>query len=169
MSVDFESVPLTDRHEVTTFDCGVDSLNRWLSEQALRAQNAGTARTFVWATSAAPEKVRAYFSLAPTELARASLTRSQSSGYHTVPAYLLARLAVHVDLHGRGYGSQVLVDALGRAARAAEAGGGRLIVVDALSDEAANFYRHFDFTPVKGNPHRLVLKVATVRALLRGE
>lgn len=114
----------------------------------------------------APDRIRAYFSLAPTEVTRDSLTRSQSAGYHNVPAYLLARLALDVDLRGRGYGGQVLVDALGRAARAADAGGGRLIVVDALGDEAAGFYRHFGFVPVKGNPQRLVLKVATVRALL---
>lgn len=60
----------------------------------------------------------------------------------------------------------MLVDALSRAARAAELGGGRLIVVDAIDEAAAGFYRHHGFTAVKGNPHRLVLKVATVRALL---
>lgn len=166
MSVRFESVPLADHHDVAAFDCGVDSLNGWLAEQALRAQSAGTARTFVWVTDDAPDRIRAYFSLAPTEVTRDSLTRGQSSGYRTVPAYLLARLALHVDLHGLGYGGQVLVDALSRAARAADSGGGRLVVVDALSDDAADFYRHFGFTPVKGNPHRLVLKVATVRALI---
>lgn len=160
---------LTDRHDVAEFDCGVDALNDWLSGQVLRAQNAGTAQTFVWTNREAPERVRAYFSLAPTELTRASLTRSQSSGYHTVLAYLLARLALHVDLRGCGYGAQLLVDALSRAARAADAGGGRLIVVDALDEAAAAFYRHFDFTPVKGDPRRLVLKVATVRSLLGRE
>lgn len=154
------------QHDVAASDCGVSTLNVWLGEQALRAQQAGTARTFVWVTAKAPEQVWAYFSLAPTELSRDHLSRGQSSGYSTVPGYLLARLAVHTDLHGFGYGGQVLVDALTRAARAAEAGGGRLIVVDALDDAAASFYRHYDFTPVKENPHRLVLKMASVRKLL---
>lgn len=166
MSVDYESVALTGRHDVAKFDCGISSLNAWLAEQALRAQQAGTARTFVWVTADAPEQVWAYFSLAPTQLARDGLTRGQSSGYSTVPAYLAARLAVHAQLRGHGYGEQLLVDALSRAASAAESGGGRLVVVDALDDVAASFYRHFDFTPVQGNPRRLVLKMANVRKLL---
>lgn len=166
MSNEFESVALTAQHDVARFDCGVSTLNVWLAEQALRAQQAGTARTFVWVTAEEPERMWAYYSLAPTELARGDLSRGQSSGYSTVPGYLLARLAVHTDLHGLGYGGQLLVDALIRAARAAEAGGGRLVVVDALDDAAASFYRHHDFTPVKDNPHRLVLKMTSVRQLL---
>lgn len=166
MSQEFESVPLAARHDVVGFDCGVPSLNAWLAEQAMRAQQSGTARTFVWSTAEAPDQVRAYFSLAPTELARASLSRGLSSGYSTVPGYLLARLAVHRDLRGSGYGGQLLVDALSRAALASQNGGGRLVVVDAIDDAAAAFYRHYEFTPVKGNPRRLVLKMANVRQLL---
>ncbi|MGH3274332.1 MAG: GNAT family N-acetyltransferase [Streptosporangiaceae bacterium] len=166
MSTEYESVPLAAEHDVARFNCGVPSLNAWLAEQALRAQRAGTARTFVWSTTEAPRQVWAYFSLAPTELARDSLSRGQSSGYSTMPGYLLARLAVHAGLRGRGYGGQLLVDALSRAAAAAEAGGGRLVVVDALDEAAASFYRHYEFTPVKDNPRRLVLKMANVRKLL---
>lgn len=42
----------------------------------------------------------------------------------------------------------------------------RLMVVDALDDAAASFYRHYDFTPVKGNPRRLALKIADIGNLL---
>jgi hypothetical protein len=38
-----------------------------------------------------------------------------------------------------------------------------LIVVDAIDDEAAAFYRRHGFAPVKGSPNRLVLKISTVR------
>jgi GNAT superfamily N-acetyltransferase len=167
LSSHYESVALSGTHDVAGFDCGVPSMNAWLAEQALRAQSAGTARTFVWTTTQEPGRVWAYFSLAPTEVDRAVLSRGQSSGYSTVPGYLLARLAAHVDLRGRGYGGQLLVDALSRALRAAEVGGGRLVVVDALDDAAAAFYRHYDFTPVKDDPHRLVLKVASIHDLLQ--
>lgn len=166
MSTAYNSVALTAEQDTVGFDCGVPQLNQWLAQHALRAQRAGTARTFVWVTDEAPDQVSAYFSLAPTELARDALTRGQSFGYSAVPAYLLARLAVRADLRGVGHGAQLLVDALSRAAAAAENGGGRLVVVDALDDAAAGFYRHFGFTPVKGSPGRLVLKMATVRALV---
>lgn len=165
MNERYESVALALEHDVAGFDCGVAALNMWLTEQALRAQTAGTARTFVWVTAAEPRRIWAYFSLAPTELTRDTLTRGQSSGYSTVPAYLLARLAIHTDIRGTGYGEQLLVDALTRAAAAAHVGGGRLVVVDALDENAARFYRRYGFTPVKGNPHRLVLKIATIQDL----
>lgn len=166
MRIEYDSGAVAGRHDVANFDCGVSSLNVWLAEQALRAQQAGTARTFVWVTAEEPGRVWAYFSLAPTEVRRDLLSRGQSSGYSTVPGYLLARLAVHTNLRGLGYGEQVLVDALSRAASAAKAGGGRLVMVDSLDDAAVSFYRHYDFTPVKGNPRRLVLKMASVRRLL---
>ncbi len=166
MSPQFESVALTEVHDVTSFDSGVESLDSWLVGHALRAQQAGTARTFVWTTPDTPDQVWAYFSLAPTEVARADLSRGQSSGFSRVPSYLLARLALHRDLQGSGLGAELLVDALSRAARAAELGGGRLIVVDAIDAAAAEFCRHHGFAPVKGDRHRLVLKIATVRVLL---
>lgn len=167
MSTEYHSVALTAQHDLAGFDCGAPTLNAWLAEHALRAQQAGTARTFVWVTPEQPDRVWAYYSLAPTEVARDHLSRRQSSGYSTVPGYLLARLAVHLELHGAGYGAELLVDALTRATRAAEVGGGRLVVVDALDDTAASFYRPHGFIPVKGNPHRLVLKIATIRHLLQ--
>jgi hypothetical protein len=43
---------------------------------------------------------------------------------------------------------------------AVEAAGGRLIVVDAIDDEAVRFYEHFEFTPTPV-PYRLVMKPAT--------
>ncbi|WP_285706278.1 hypothetical protein [Microtetraspora sp. NBRC 16547] len=49
---------------------------------------------------------------------------------------------------------------------ASEAVGGRLIVVDAIDEGAADFYAHHGFLPVKGNPCRLVMKTATAQAAL---
>lgn len=166
MKPEYESVALSEAHDVSRFDCGVPSLNAWLAEDARRAQRAGTARTFVWIDRNAPGRLWTYFSLAPTELKRDVLSRGQSSGYSTVPGYRLAKLAVHTELHGLGYGGQILLDALTRAAEAAKVGGGRLVVVDAIDDRVADFYRHFDFTPVKDNPRRLVMKMASIRRLL---
>jgi len=55
---------------------------------------------------------------------------------------------------------------LDRSVTAADTASGRLIVVDAVDDTAAAFYRHHDFQPVRDNPHRLVIKVSTVRKAL---
>jgi hypothetical protein len=62
-------------------------------------------------------------------------------------------------------GTEPLVDALERIVDAAHVGGGRLIVVDAIDDEARAFYRRHDFVPVAATM-RLYLKVATAQAAL---
>ena len=65
------------------------------------------------------------------------------------------------EVLGDGYGAQLLPVALGKVVRAAEIGWGRLIVVDAIDDEAYEFYEHFDFIPVKNRRGRLVMKMST--------
>ncbi len=159
------SASLTEEHDLAHFDCGNAALNDWLRNQALRSQQANTARTYVWTVPGDPVVV-AYYSVAPTQILRAELSGGQAGGYSVVPAYLLARLALDRTLHGQGLGAEVLVDALQVMVTAASVGGGRLIVVDAIDDPAAKFYRHHDFQPVKGNPNRLVMKVSTARKAL---
>jgi GNAT superfamily N-acetyltransferase len=142
----------------------VPSLNQWLTSQARRAQAADTARTYVWANQEGD--VVAYYPIAPTQLFRAEPSSGLAGGYTVVPAYLLARLALDRSLHGQGYGADLLVDALTTIIHAADTGAGRLIVVDAIDDRAAAFYRCHDFIPVAGTPNRLVMKVTTARKAL---
>lgn len=163
----YTSRALTEHHEIEAFDCGVESLDAWLRNEAMRAQRADTARTYVWTETDASAEVLAYFSIAPTVVLREELTRGQSAGYSMdIPGYLLARLALDKRLKGQGLGTELLVDAIGRIVGASEATAGRLIVVDAVDAAAVTFYRKHDFTPVRGNPNRLVLKIATARQLM---
>lgn len=69
------------------------------------------------------------------------------------------------SLHGQGLGTQLLLDALERIVAAANDAGGRLVAVDALDDSAHRFYEHHHFQPIQ-NSNRLVMKVATARAVL---
>lgn len=162
---EFESQVLGEDHRVEGFDCGKEPLNAWLLSQARRAHAAGTARTFVW-TASGDHQVVAYFSIAPTQVTRADLPSSKlAGGYSVIPGYLLARLALTQALHGQGLGQQLLLDALTRIVEAADRGGGRLIVVDAIDEPAHVFYRRHNFVPVTGT-QRLYLKIATARLAL---
>ena len=160
------SESIADRHDLSRFSCGNETLDGWLREQALRAHRAGVARTTVWVAGADPTVV-AYHAIAPTQLARVDLpSRSLSAGYSMLPAFLIGRLALDRSLHGQGLGSELLVDALARIVDAADIVGGRLIAVDAIDADAHRFYEHHDFLPVAGSS-RLVMKLATARAALR--
>lgn len=163
----FESARLEDDHILEGFDCGKESLNKWLVEDAERADSSGIAHVYVWTTLGEP-KVCAYFAICPTEVVRKDDggPGSLAGGYSKIPGYLIARLALDSSLHRSGYGEQLLLDALGKAVAASEIGGGRLIVVDAIDAEAQEFYVHFGFIPVKNREGRLVMKVSTAAKAL---
>jgi GNAT superfamily N-acetyltransferase len=152
----YSSERLAPTHVLDDFRSGRALLDRWLLTSALSADRAGTARTFVWRDR---QRVVAYFSLCPHELRRETLPRTLAHGApRSIPSILLARLALHEDLHGRGLGAQLLVDALGRAVAAVSAAGGRFIVVDALDQGASDFYEHHGFRRLPGEHERLVMK-----------
>lgn len=161
----WHSSRLSEDHTPSEFDCGRESLNRWLADQAVRAERAGVSATTVWAP-AGEQRVVAYYSITPTVLRREELpSRAMAGGYTGVPGHLLGRLALDRELQGQGHGSQLLIDAIERIVSAAGEGGGRVIVVDAIDEAAAAFYEYHDFTRITES-NRLVMKVATARRAL---
>lgn len=163
----FESARLADDHILEEFDCSKESLNKWLVDDAARADASGIAHVYVWTPLREP-KVCAYFAICPTEVVRKvdGVSGSLAGGYSRIPGYLIARLALDSSLHGRGYGEQLLIDAVSKAVAASEIGGGRLIVVDAIDTEAVAFYMHFGFALVRNREGRLVMKVSTAAKAL---
>lgn len=89
-----------------------------------------------------------------------------TSKHFPIPVCLVARLAVDRESQGTGLGAALLFDALRRAVGAAELVGIRAVVVHALDDEAAAFYKHFSFAPLGDEPQTLMVPLATVRAVL---
>jgi hypothetical protein len=111
--------------------------------------------------------VVAYFSLAGHVLVREVLPRSLGRGSpDQIPAVLIARLALHRELHGRGNGGVLLADASRRVVAATEIVAARFVVADAIDDVAASFYAHFGFQAIPGS-RRLVRKVSDLAMDLR--
>lgn len=130
-------------HEVDQFDSGVLELDRWLRNTARIAQAAGTAATYVIERD---NKVLGYYALAmSTVFHQHAPSRLRRGMPDPVPVVLLARLAIDKSEQGKHLGGHLLVDALRRCVRGGKEFGARAVVVDAIDDQAANFYRHFDF------------------------
>jgi predicted N-acetyltransferase YhbS len=83
-----------------------------------------------------------------------------------VPVILLARLAVDHRWQGHGNGGRLLVDALRRCVRGGRELGARAVVVDAIDEAAAAFYRHFGFRELEGR--RLWRKLSDVASSIDG-
>lgn len=159
--------PLGDDDDLDSFDCGHDALNAWLGEHARRATRQGT-RTYLLIGDDS-QVVVGYFALAPHFVERDTLPRSVGRGAPArIPAILLAKLALATRLQGQGLGAELLTHALVTIVGAARVAGGRLVVVDAIDEDAASFYRAHDFQPSPADPRRLTMKLSTAaRALDR--
>jgi ribosomal protein S18 acetylase RimI-like enzyme len=82
---------------------------------------------------------------------------------HPIPTILIARLAVDRRHQGRQLGSRLLAEGLRRAVTASDAAAARLVVVDAIDDRAADFYRDRGFIDLPENALRLYRKIADLR------
>jgi ribosomal protein S18 acetylase RimI-like enzyme len=69
------------------------------------------------------------------------------------------RLAVDIREQGRGIGRLLLLDAIARTRTTIKEGAGIGLVVDALHERAAGFYRSFGFEAFKDDLLRLFLRV----------
>ena len=155
---------LEENHDLSTFACGNVELDTWLRVHARPATGQGT-RTFVVVDD--HDDVVGYFAILPHVLDREDAPPKIARGApRQIPAVLLAKLALSSALQGEGLGSELLVRALHTIVDAARVAGGRLIVVDAIDDAAAAFYRHHDFAPLPNRADRLVMKLSTAAKAL---
>lgn len=168
MPAPFQIGPLTKHHDRSQFQCGSESLDRYLRQQAGQDAEKRVAAPFVAVRPQDP-KVLGYYTLSasvlpldelPAEIAR-KLPR-----YPQLPVTLLGRLAVDQTTKGQGLGEYLLMDALHRSLTHAAQIAAMAVIVDAKDEAAAAFYRHFSFIPLQANPQRLFLPMKTVAQLL---
>jgi predicted N-acetyltransferase YhbS len=114
-------------------------------------------------------KVVGYYSLSAGSVRKEESPTRIAKGLakHPIGVILLARLAVDRNEHGAGLGKTLLVDALARALTAADTIGARAILVHAVDEGAASFYKKFGFEPSPLDPKQLMLLMKDLRATLK--
>jgi predicted GNAT family N-acyltransferase len=160
--------PLGRQHDRTAFHCGADALDRYLKQQARQDADKRVAAPFV-AVNPPNTRVLGYYTLSasvvtltdlPDELTR-KLPR-----YPQLPVTLLGRLAVDQSARGQRLGEHLLLDALHRSLTHADEIAAMAVVVDAKDENAAAFYRHYEFIPLQAQPRRLYVPMRVVAQLL---
>jgi GNAT superfamily N-acetyltransferase len=162
VSGDPRIVRLSPDHDLTGFDCGNRELNAWLIDHALASHRADLARTYLVLED---RTVAGYVSLTTGSVRREEAPRRHARGMprHPIPTILIARLAVDLRRQRARLGSRLLAEALRLAVAASDTVAARLVVVDAIDDRAASFYRRRGFIDTPENPLRLYRKVADIR------
>ena len=113
----------------------------------------------------APRQVTGYYSLSAGSL---DATDLQEELRRRLPRYPVpvVLLAVGKSHQGKGLGAIQLADALRRIAQASQVMAVYTVVVDALNDRAAKFYRQFGFITLLGQRLKLFLPMDTAAALV---
>lgn len=153
-------------HELSGFDCGSPALNAWLKTTAGQHQKKLISKTWVLIDDQAAETIVGFFTLAirPMTPRDAMPEKIAKRLPGTIPGYTLARLAVSNEHQGKGLGALLLMEAMQRVRVAASAAGGVALFVDAKDATAAQFYRHYGFTPLVSDPLILMFPVAQIPA-----
>lgn len=139
---------LAAHHDTDGFACGVESLDTWLKQRALKNQSTGASRTYV---ACQGNRVLAYYALASSAVALEYATgRLRRNMPDPIPVVVLGRLAVDHSLQGAGLGRALVRDACLRIMSAADTIGIRGMIVHALSESARAFYEQigFDSSPL---------------------
>lgn len=137
----------TRLHHRASFRCGVLALDTYLQQQAGQHQRGAIATTHVLTDDSDPARILGYCSLAAAQLQLHDLQpadRRRLPAY-PVPAVRLGRLAVATDAQGKGYGRLLLGHAMNCCVALRGQLGVRVLVVDALDERAATFYRLHGF------------------------
>lgn len=157
--------PLSTAHDVSGFSCGKPTLDHWLKTRALSNQTKGFTVVIVVHEEG---RVVGYYGLAPTAVVPAVLPRSIRTGQppNPVPCILLGQLATDQAWTGYGIGTGLLKHALQRCVEAAAPVGGRALLVNAIDDDAAAFWRRRGFEPTRDDPLILLRSIADIAASL---
>lgn len=163
-AVDWREEPIGRHHDRRSFDCGTPELNDYLIRHARQNHVAGGAKTFVAVALDEPSRVLGYYAIGPGAIAFARMPKGLAGnlGRYDVPVYRLARLAVSLDVQGRGLGADLLLAAGLRALAVAAEVGGVALAIDAKDESAAAWYARFGALPLLDDPNRLILPLATV-------
>src|SRR5437016_12235709 len=144
------------KHERAAFSCGVAALDDWFRLRAGQDEKRNVARVFVAIDD--QRGIVGFYSLSSFTFSITDLPPEHAKRlprYDAIPAALIGRLARDEKVRREGVGDLLLADAIRRVIDASRSLAVFAIVVDAIDERAAAFYRDFGFEPFPSRPLRL--------------
>lgn len=148
---------LNEVHDFSQFDCDENSINKFAKEAHKQARNRNSVIYVV--CEEGTNFVKGFYSLSNGSVARNEPPKNmQRFSMREIPVTILGRLGVDKDYQGKGVGLDLLKDALERSIIASEIIGSRAVLVHALDQRLADFYKkHAGFQESTVSPLTLFL------------
>lgn len=156
-------------HDRSAFCCGNDRIDKYFRETVTQDIKRRLAQCFV-AVEIKTGKLAGFYTLTSSGIPLSEIPddlKKKLPRHLPVPVALIGWLGRHVDFKGLGLGEVLLFDAIKAIATAPI--GSHAIIVDAIDDAAAAFYREFGFVNLAaGRANRIYLPVATALKAIEG-
>jgi GNAT superfamily N-acetyltransferase len=154
---------LSNRHNRKQFDCGNESLNRYLQQTARQHAEKGIARTFVLIDDATFSDILGFFTLMICDIQTDELPSQFAKKYPRIaPAAKLARLAVSKDCQRQGFGKLMMTEAMQRVINVSQHVGIIGFLVDAKNEDARCYYQQYGFIEFHNQSLKLFLPIKTL-------
>lgn len=134
------------KQDRSAFDCGNESLNRYLTRTANQDQRKRYAACFLTIEKAS-ETIAGYYTISAGSVDLDRLSddlAKRMPRYPVVPVVQIGRLAVEQSFQRQGIAKWMLIDAYRRVQGMAI--GAFALSVEAIDDDAEAFYLHYGFT-----------------------
>lgn len=157
-------------HETDYFDCGEDGINRFLKTNAVVNQKRGVAQIFCLSDDVigVGRPVIGYYTLSAASIPSDDVNRDVIKGVprgYEAPVFLLGRLGVDKRHQNNGCGEFLLMSALERAMDAASEIGVVGVILDALNEKVASWYKSYGFIAL--DESRLFIPMKAIKALFK--
>lgn len=150
-------------HNRREFDCGETDLNDYLMFTARQHVDKGYAQVWVAVSEPGSAQVIGYYTLSMSSIAPAEVPAK--TGINKIPAILLGRLAVDNRYRGQNIGVRLLIHAQRTALVLSRNVGVHALIVDALNEQAAAFYKKYDFEELTTGPLHLYKTIKDIAAM----
>ncbi len=148
------------QHWIAEFACGEPVLDHWLQTMAGQHRKRHISSTFICIDPEQGGTVIGYYALTVAEIAKDSFPELLRKMPQIIPVVKLGRLAIDQRFQGQGFGQILLADAITRSATQVAGVG---LVVDALHEKAARFYRNLGFIVFPDQPLRFFYPLANLK------
>ena len=135
---------LSQKHDLSNFSCGVDDLDEFLKEDALKEQEENLNVTYI---AVYENEIIGFVTILSDNVPYSIVKKNVKTKYKSYPSVKIGRLGVNINYKGLKIGTMILDDICTDIKELSEEIGIKFIVVDSYCS-ARKFYLKNSFTPI---------------------